>query len=391
MLIDDLSTPCLLVDQDRLDRNLRDMQTLADTNDVALRPHAKTHKSTVLAQRQIEQGAVGLTVATVREAEAFVAAGVEDVRVAYPVVGRDKHERLAALMEDAQISFTVDTTDGAEQAAAFYADAGQTADVLLEIDVGHGRCGVPWDDDVAPLAQHVADLDGLHFVGILTHAGQAYRGPSEDETAEAALCRVSRHERDRMLDVAVRLAEADVPGVAPETFAISIGSTPTMACFANAERDGFRITEVRPGNYVFHDTIQVDLDAAALDDCALTVYTTVVSKRRDPSGVERAYVDAGKKVMTTDTAPSSKGYGTVLYNASFMRPHPHAVITGLSEEHGWMRVPGGATFGVGDRLQIVPNHACVTTATQTELHVVDGEEVVDTWPVDARGWGADGG
>lgn len=386
MLIDDLSTPCLLVDRERLQRNLRAMQTLADTNDVALRPHAKTHKCPSLARRQIEQGAVGLTVATVAEAETFVGAGAEDVRVAYPVVGRDKHERLAALRKDARISFTVDTEAAAEQAAAFYADRNQTAEVLLEIDVGHGRCGVPWSADVVPLAQRIAEQDGLRLAGILTHAGQAYGGPREDESAEAALCRISRQERDRMLDVAVQLAQADVPGVEPGSFAISIGSTPTMACFANAEQDGFRITEIRPGNYVFNDTIQVDLAAADLDDCALTVYTTVVSKRRDASGIERAYVDAGKKVLTTDTAPTSPGYGTVLYNASFMRPHPHATVAKLSEEHGWMRVPGGATFGVGDRLQIVPNHACVTTATQSELHVVDGEEVVDTWAVDARGW-----
>ncbi len=386
MLIDELSTPCLLVDQERLQRNLRAMQTLADTNDVALRPHAKTHKCPALAHRQIEQGAVGLTVATVAEAETFVAAGIDDVRVAYPVVGHGKHERLAALMENARISFTVDTEASAEQAAAFYADRDQTAEVLLEIDVGHGRCGVPWSGDVVSLARHVAEEDGLRLAGILTHAGQAYGGPHEDESAEAALCRVSRQERDRMLDVAVQLAEAGVPGVEPGSFAISIGSTPTMACFANAEQDEFRITEIRPGNYVFNDTIQVDLGAADLDDCALTVYTTVVSKRRDASGVERAYVDAGKKVMTTDTAPASPGYGTVLYNASFMRAHPHATVVKLSEEHGWMRVPGGATFGVGDRLQIVPNHACVTTATQSELHVVDGEEVVDTWAVDARGW-----
>jgi len=387
MLIDDLSTPCLLVDRGRLARNLQAMQTLADTNDVALRPHVKTHKSTALAQRQLDEGAVGVTVATMAEAETFAAAGVERIRVAYPVVGAAKHERLHALRDAAEVSFTVDTREGADQAGAFYAETGSPADVLMEVDTGHGRCGVPWDDrDVVPLAQHIASTDGLRLVGILTHAGHAYHGPQDEETAEAALCRASREERDRMLDVAVRLAEADVPGVAPESFEISIGSTPTMACFANAEREGFRITEIRPGNYVFYDTIQVDLDAADLDDCALTVYSTVVSKRRDPSGVERAYLDAGKKVMTTDTAPTSEGYGTVLYNATFMRPHPHAVITGLSEEHGWMRIPGGATFGVGNRLRVVPNHACVTVATQRELHVVDGEEVVATWPVDARGW-----
>jgi D-serine deaminase-like pyridoxal phosphate-dependent protein len=383
MLIDDLPTPSLLVDRDRLARNIDQMQALAGDNDAALRPHVKTHKCPSLARRQLDAGAAGLTVSTVTEAELFVEeAGAEDVRVAYPVVGRDKHDRLAALMDRARISFCVDTVAGARQAAAAYAEAGRTAEVLVEIDVGHGRCGAPWDgDEPVELARAVAEHDALELTGILTHAGQAYHGPEDGETETEALERASREERDRMLSVAGRLAEAGVPGAAPGPLEISIGSTPTMAAFANAERNGFQITEVRPGNYVFNDAIQVGLEAADLDDCALTVYTTVVSKRRDASGTERVYLDAGKKVVTTDTGHGTDGYGTLLYNASFMRPHPHAVIHRLSEEHAWVRVPGGATFGVGDRLRFVPNHACVTVATQDRLHVVDGDEVVATWDV----------
>jgi len=385
-LIDDLQTPCLLVDRARLEQNLDRMQARADDAGVSLRPHAKTHKCPALAREQIDRGAMGLTVATCAEAESFVQSGVDDVRVAYPVVSSQKHERLAALMDRAQISFTVDTPDGVEQAAAFYEEAGRTVDVLIEIDVGHGRCGIPWDrpGEIVRLAERVASAASLRLTGILTHAGQAYRGPKDGETREAALRRVGREERDRMLGVAAALGEAGHAD--PETFTVSIGSTPSLTHFENAAQAGFRITEIRPGNYVFHDRTQVDLGAAALDDCALTVFTSVVSKRRDDSGTERVYVDAGKKVMTTDEGPGLDGYGTVLYNARYMRAHPHATIYALSEEHGWMRVPGGATFGVGDRLRVVPNHACVTVATQTELYVVDDDEVVDTWAVDAKGW-----
>ena len=383
MLIDDLPTPALLVHRERLLRNLGRMQSRADDNEVRLRPHVKTHKSPALARLQAEEGASGLTVATVPEAETFVAEGFSDVRVAYSVVGRGKHERLLALMERADVSFCVDTTEGAEQASAVYAEAGTIAPVLIEVDVGHGRCGVPHAKTEAAiaLARLVGDLPGLQLRGILTHAGQAYHGPSDGETPGQALQRAAREERDRMLDVASALFEADVVPVSRSAFEVSVGSTPSMSAFDNAERNGLRVTEIRPGNYVFHDAMQVGLGSCALDDCALTVLSTIVSRRRDASGTERAYLDAGKKVVTSDTGACTEGYGTVLYNARYMREHPHAEIVGLSEEHGWMRIPGAATFGVGDRVRFVPNHACVTVHTQNELYLVDDDEVIETLTV----------
>jgi D-serine deaminase-like pyridoxal phosphate-dependent protein len=386
MSLDALSTPCLLIEQGRLRRNLSRMQENADANDVALRPHVKTHKSVALARRQTERGAAGFTVATVGEAEAFIEAGADDVRVAYPVTGRDKHERLAAQQDRAHLSCTVDTAAGAEQASAVHAVRDAPLDVLMEVDVGHGRCGVPWTDadGATRLARRIVDLPGLRLAGILTHAGQAYDGPSGNEPEEAALRRAARHERDRMLAVAAHLADASVSGVEPGTFEVSVGSTPTMAAFENAEHDGFRVTEIRPGNYVVNDAIQVGLGAATLADCALTVLTTVVSVRARPDGPDRAFVDAGKKVFTTDTGHGTDGHGVVLRDPETMTPRADLRVSHLSEEHGWVEGPGAAQLEVGERLRIVPNHACVTVATQPRLHVVDGTTVVDTWPVDAR-------
>ena len=388
MSLDALPTPSLLVEQSRLQDNLAAMQDKADGNDVTLRPHVKTHKSGALARRQRGRGAEGLTVATVKEAETFVDAGFDDVRVAYPVTGRDKHERLQDLRDDATLSFTVDTAAGAEQASAVYAGADDPVDVLVEVDVGHGRCGVHWADKDAAvtLAQHVASLPGLRLAGILTHAGQAYNGPSDGDTEAEALRRASRHERDRMLSVASAVAEAEGAGVTPETFDISIGSTPSMAAFENAERDGFRVTEIRPGNYVMHDAIQVALGAASLPDCALTVLTTVISTQEKPDGTHHAFVDAGKKVFTTDTGYGTDGHGIALADSAAMRPHPGITVDHLSEEHGWLTLSDDAALTVGDRLRIVPNHACVTVANQDRLHLVDGDTVIDTWTVDARGW-----
>ena len=386
MSLSQLATPSLLVDRARLDANLARMQRRADAHGVALRPHAKTHKCVEIARRQREQGASGLTVATVAEAEAFVDAGAADVCVAVPVTGRDKHERLAALGARAQLSCTVDTVAGAEQASAVHARHDAPLDVLMEVDVGHGRCGVPWDapDAAVSLARRVGALPGLQLTGILTHAGQAYDGPRDDEAPTDALRRVAQHERDRMLAVVARLAEAGVPGIVPGAFTISIGSTPSMAAFDNAERDGFRVTEIRPGNYVMHDAMQVALGAASFDDCALTVLTTVMSTREPPTGPARAFVDAGKKILTTDTGAGTDGYGRVLADAGTMTPADGLRVARLSEEHGWLEGPAAAALSVGDRLRLVPNHACVSVATQPCLHLVDGETTVDTWAVTAR-------
>jgi D-serine deaminase-like pyridoxal phosphate-dependent protein len=384
--LDDLATPAVVVERRRLANNLARMQAKADAQGVRLRPHTKTHKSVALARRQLEGGARGLTVAKPGEAEVYVAAGFDDVRLAYTVVGEEKHARLLRLMDRARLSFCVDTPEGARAASDFYAARERRAEVLVEVDCGYGRCGVRWDrPESVDFVRFVASLPGLRLAGILTHAGQSYHGPCEYETAEDALRRVSAEERDRMLVFAAALREAGVPGVAPESFEISIGSTPSMRFFENRTHGGFRITEIRPGNYVFNDAMQVGLSSAGLDDCALTVLATVVSKHRETTGQERLFLDAGKKVFTSDIGYHTRGHGILLYNARTMEPLPHARITGLSEEHGWVRVSGGSTLRVGDRVRVVPNHACVVVNTQDTLYLVDGEDVLTAWPVDARG------
>ena len=158
-----------------------------------------------------------------------------------------------------------------------------------------------------------------------------------------------------------------------------------MRYFENAESAGFRITEIRPGNYVYYDAIQVALGAATLQQCALTVHTTVISKHRNDDGSERVFLDAGKKVITSDKVPSSGLHGVLLYNPRVMEPLPHARLHGLSEEHGWVAIPGGATLEVGDQVRVVPAHACVVANMLDEFHLVEGDEVVDTLPVSSRG------
>ena len=384
VLLDDLPTPALLVEEARLSLNLDRMQARARTQNVALRPHLKTHKSVALARLQKERGAKGVTVAKPSEAEAFAGAVFDDVRIAYPVVGADRLRHVVALTDRARVSFGVDTRAGAEAAAAAFDAAGKTAEVLVEVDTGYGRTGVRWDDPAAvAFAAEVAARPGLRLAGIFTHEGHAYAGPRDGETPTDARRRIMAESRDRILLYASRLAEAGL--AVPGAFEVSVGSTPTCTVFENATGPGgFTVTEIRPGNYVFLDAIGVHLGAGALADCALTVLATVVSKQTDALGQQRVFLDAGKKVFTSDGGYGTEGYGIPLYNARAMRVFPHLRLTALSEEHGWAEVHGTATLDVGDRVRVVPNHACVTVATQDRLHLVRGDEVVETWAVDAR-------
>ncbi len=375
-VLEDLPTPCVLIDERRMEANLEQMAIKADG--VRLRPHTKTHKSVALAKRQQLHGAVGITVAKVSEAEVFVQNGFDDVRIAYTLVGDQQLKRLAELSNRARISFCIDTKEGAHLASSVLAEAGVSIDVLLEIDTGYGRCGVPYNsNEVVELALQLNELEGLSLCGILTHEGDAY--------SQGALnaSEVMAQTRDRMLDVAVRLAEAHCAETT--TFEISMGSTPSINVFENNNKGGFRITEVRPGNYIFNDLTQVALGVCSLDACALTVLSTVVSHHRTSRGTERFILDSGRKVLTSDSVRDKPGYGCILYNPRTRVAHPHTLITGLSEEHGWCEVQGGGTFSVGDCVQIVPNHACVVVNMMDKIFLVDGSTVVSEIPIDARG------
>lgn len=382
--VESLTSPAVLVDRARLRANVRRMQERAGEQDVRLRPHVKTHKSPAIGRLQREEGASGITVATVSEAEAFAEAGFEDIRIASPLVQAAKHRRIRALAAKISVSFTVDGEENLRRASEAHEEA--PAAVLLEIDTGQHRCGVRWDrrEEIVRLARLAGELPGVRLEGILTHAGQVYGGPRENESRAESLERHAREERDRMLKVARVLADAGL--AEPGSLEISVGSTPTASRFENRSEDGFSVTEIRPGNYVFNDGMQVVLGSATLDQCALTVLATVVSATRTGSR-ERVILDAGKKVLTTDTGYGTEGYGTILYNAATMRPHPHARIERLSEEHAWVGVPGGSTLHVGDPVRILPHHACVTAATQDEIYLLDREEQqgeVEPVPVTAR-------
>jgi len=386
MLIGDLATPALLIDKSRLEFNLLDMQKRAEDNNVRLRPHTKTHKSVAIAKWQREKGASGLTVAKLGEAETYAEAGFEDIRLAYALVGDDKYERLLALMDSCNVSFCVDTVEGARAASSYFSKNQVEVDVMIETDVGYGRCGVRYDKPSSlEFARYIDTLPGLKVRGILTHAGHAYGGPKVGSESKAeALKRVSEEERDRMLEFAVELRKAEIDAAIDGTLEISIGSTPSLRYFSNKSVAGFSVTEIRPGNYVFLDMVQVNLGVEPIERCALTVYATVISKHGNPDMSERFFLDSGKKVLTSDKAMGSDSFGQILGNARDRIPMPDVQINALSEEHGWVRVAGKAAVDVLDRVQVVPNHACVVVNTQRHMYVVDGEQIVEQIEVDAQ-------
>ena len=371
MYLTDLPTPQVLVDRARLMANIDRMQAAATAGGMALRPHTKTHKSQRIARWQLERGAVGLCCAKIGEAEVFADAGITDIRVPYPI-NPSNAARVLALMDRVQLSIIVDHAAVAEQWSEAMTTAGTRLDVLVKVDVGYHRCGIgPGPTNAVPFLSRVADLPGLRFRGLLSHAGQSYDVKSKPE-----LIAVAREEARMLRDLADVARHA---GVAVEE--ISVGSTATA--LLSAAEPG--LTELRPGNYVYYDRSQVAIGSASLEDCALSVMATVVSK----PATDRIILDCGSKTLTSDTGRGMvrpKGYGAVFASLDAVTPDDSLVIEHLSEEHGVVQVESGATrLEPGDRVRVLPNHACVVSNLVDEVCLVDGNSVVEQLPIEARG------
>jgi D-serine deaminase-like pyridoxal phosphate-dependent protein len=371
MLVSDLPTPQVLIDRPRLIRNIERVQQLASGAGVRLRPHAKTHKSPVVAKWQLERGAAGICCAKVGEAEVFAAAGVDDIRLPYPVHPANA-PRVLALMDQAKLSIIVDHLDIARAWSDAMQKAGRTLDVLVKVDVGFHRCGIDPGPEAPRFIERVAALRGLRLRGLLSHAGHGYQASSEPE-----LCDVARREAETLIGLRAQAAASGM-----ELEELSVGATPTLR-FSAAIRG---LTELRPGNYVYFDRTQIALGAATLDDCALTVAAMVVSR----PAPDRIILDCGSKTLTSDQArgitPVS-GFGAVIQQepAGPPRIDESLTIERLSEEHATVRVRGGTALGPGDRVRIVPNHACVVSNLVDVVRLVEGDQVIDTLPVAARG------
>ncbi|MCX5495307.1 D-TA family PLP-dependent enzyme [Kaistia dalseonensis] len=347
--IDTLETPCVLIDIDRADANLKRAQDYADAHGVHLRPHIKTHKLPLFAKRQLELGAIGITCQKLGEAEVMADAGIEDIFLPYNLVGPEKLSRLRALNERTTLAVTADSEFVVNGYASTFADVGKPLTVLVECDTGMGRCGVQTPDDAVALARIIASRNGLVFGGIMTYPAAG--------AAPAA--------RAWLGEAVEKLSAAGLP---PRI--VSTGGTPDIW----SAHETPIATEYRPGTYIYLDRYQVAKGVGTLEDCALTVLATVVSRPTE----NRAIIDAGSKALTSDLLGLS-GFGVI-------QGYPDAVISGLSEEHGTIDLSGSAQKpAIGERLRIVPNHACPVSNLYDRVHLVSGDHVVETAAVSARG------
>lgn len=332
-----LPTPAIVLDAPAVRRNIDRLAAYAAGHGIAVRPHTKTHKSVAIARMQLAAGARGLTVAKVGEAESLLPAfdsSTPDLLMAYPAVDPARTARLAELARAATIRVAVDTAAAAEAIAAAARSAGTTVGLLVDLDLGMGRTGVPTADALVALAQTVSRMGGVRLDGIFCYPGQIWCKPGEQVQPLGA--------------AAAKLQEAvdsfDRSGLCRGI--VSAGSTPT----AYQSHHMPQVTEIRPGTYVYNDMNTVRGGFCTLSDCAATIVCTVVSDA--VSG--QVVLDGGTKTFTSDRcvpAPDS-GHGHII-------EYPDAVITKLSEEHGQVDVTRCATRPkVGDRVRVIPNHIC---------------------------------
>ena len=357
--LDDLETPAAVVDVARMRDNLRRAGEYCHAHGLGWRPHTKTHKIAALAAEQVRAGAVGVTVATLREAE-VMANAASDLLLAYPPVGAPKLRRLTALPEAARVTVGLDSAEALRGLAAAAREAGRRVGVLVEVDAGMRRVGVQTPDDAVALAREAAETDGVEYRGMMYYPGHVRHPPAE---LDAALARLS--------DGVAWFAEAlDAAGLPPHV--VSGGSTPT---FWHSHQVG-RTTEVRPGTNIFNDRTTFALGACTWAEVAYSVLATVVST----SVPGQAVVDAGGKAIAREELPGGgAGLGALL-------DRPEVTVRAVSEEHGLLDLTHTDWRPrVGDRVRVVPNHVCVSVNLFDELWGVEGDEIRASWRVAARG------
>jgi D-serine deaminase-like pyridoxal phosphate-dependent protein len=348
--IGEVDTPALLLDFDKLERNLDKMAALARERRVALRPHSKTHKTPVIAQMQIDRGAVGICCAKLGEAEVMVADEINDILITTEIVGRPKIERLIALAQKANISIVVDDAAIAGDISAACVHAGIKLRCFIDVNVGQNRTGVAPGEPAAGLAAAVANEPGLIFAGI-----QGYEGHLQHITHKSERQAANARAMQMLLDTAERITKRNL-----EVGLITTGGTGTAAY---AEVLGYPL-EIQPGSYTVMDA-QYGATEGIDFECSLTILTSVISVHE-----HRVIVDAGYKAASTDQGNPKVVGG-------------HATYTPAGDEHG--SITGLARPHIGMQLELVPGH-CDTTINLYDEYVVhrDGQ-IIDRWPVAARG------
>lgn len=357
-----LDTPAVLVDMDAAERNIREMLDGAASAGLAHRPHIKTHKCVELAKLQLSAGAAGITCAKLGEAEIMAEAGINNILVAYPLIGDVKLQRYAELHKKSPGLLTiVNSIAGAKALSDTALRSNDKYDVLIEVDGGTSRGGIAPGDASLEFADSIRDLKGLHICGLMYYPGANYSKHDDEGIAAAA-------DRERM----------DVTGtaklLASHGFDMSVLSGGNSVS-SKVPQHLLGLTEIRAGNYIFNDCQQLYFDHVSEEQCALKILSTVVCK----TGPCTAILDAGTKTLSFDVFHGTDlGYGRIC-------GHPEIKITNLNEEHAFIASPEPLPFEVGDKVLIIPNHACVVPNLAGGMYKIRADEVVGTLTVDARG------
>ncbi len=349
MDINDIDTPAVLIDLARVEVNLKRAQDYVSAQGWQMRPHVKTHKLPRFAWRQMELGAVGITTQKLGEAEAMADSGISDIFLPYNILGVSKLSRLKALHDRVCIAVTADSLVTIKGYAGRFTDPAHRLRVLVECDTGAARCGVQTGAEAVALAQAILASKGLQFGGLMTYPAQGGLAATQSWLAAA-------------------LAAFHASGIAVGT--VSTGGTPDLM-HASALH---ATTEYRPGTYIYSDRMQVAFGHGSLEDCALTVLATVVS-RPTP---DRAILDAGSKALAADLCPAP-GHGHIL-------GYPDAVIRVLSEEHAAVDLSACPRRPeIGERVRVIPNHACVVSNLFDEVYLMNGTQVDEVARITSRG------
>jgi D-serine deaminase-like pyridoxal phosphate-dependent protein len=346
--VSSLDTPFAIVDLEAVERNIARLQGYCNEHGLDFRPHIKTHKLPGIAHMQVDAGAVGITCQKLGEAEVMQAAGLRDILISFPLIGEGKAERLAALAQEGELSVAADSAAVARGLSQALASAGAEAGFLVECDTGFARTGVQTPKEAAELAELVDELPGLRFDGLMTYPTLPGTGP------------------------ALRAVIDEVNSRGLEVRTVSAGGTPTF--FTNHEVP--EITEVRAGTYIYGDRGCIGNGTVPLEDCALRVRVTVVSR---PTA-DRGILDCGTKTLTSDAVETvGSGYGLIV-------EYPEANVYSLHEEHGHVDFSGCEQRpSVGEVVTVIPNHACACTNLHDQVAVHRGGRLVGFWPVAARG------
>jgi D-serine deaminase-like pyridoxal phosphate-dependent protein len=352
----ELDTPALLVNLEKMEQNIERMSRFTSKCRVDLRPHVKTHKVPEIAKMQLKAGAKGVCVQKVSEAEVFARSGIDDIFITNEVVGEEKLRRVAELALRTKLAVAVDNLENVSALNKACKERGVEVTALVDVDVGMGRCGVT-PGEAPTIARSVGGAGNLVFGGVIGYEGHV-GGAATDE------------ERDKLCKQATDLvseAKRAVEKVGLKVEKVSMGSS--VSVWTNAKHPD--VTEVQPGMYIFNDGFLLHNKVARIEDCALTVLTTVMSR---PSQ-DRAVVDAGSKAFHLDMGK----YPLALQAAG-------VEMVKFSEEHGWLSLSGnGRGTNLGEKLEFIPYHCCTCVNQHDQMVGVRGDRVEAVWRISARG------